>query len=581
MCGFYFSNYSQTSEQLETCSNRIKHRGPDYTGVFIDQDITAIHSRLAIVDLSDDSNQPYIFKNLVLVYNGELYNTNELRQDLQNDYDFVTNGDTEVLIYAYHKYGTDVVNRLHGMFSFVIYNKTDHCIFGARDRLGQKPFYYSVRNKKIQVSSVLSAIQLDEATLNEESLQYYLAAGHIHAPYTIINQVHKLKPGHSFFFKPGDNTPLIKSYWDVSSKLKTADTKALIVDSIQRRCVSDVKSGSFLSGGLDSTLVSYYASKKGLKDTITVSIADNKYNEYKFAKNYAHHLELNSKEIGLPVSNIDWLLNDFFTAFDEPFADNSALSTLVLCKAAKKEFKMCLSGDGADELFYGYNHHRYLSLVKPLFLIPKFIRKTINPFKKRSIYSEIFELDNLKHFIVGIFTGFSPELQELREKLITQYIFCFDNSNSFRHALALFNAAYWLESDGNVKVDRASMFYGLEVRSPFMDHRLFEAANTLSDGKKRKFGKTKLPLRAIFNELIPASMQMRGKKGFDIPIKEVIIALSSERVKTSVEESLFEYLSQYQKSFFKQHLENSEYDDRSAQVVWKYYVASIWLKENL
>lgn len=582
MCGFYFANYSQTREQIIISADKIRHRGPDYTGVLNDKDMTAIHARLSIVDLSIDSNQPYVFDDLILVYNGELYNTKELKRDLQDDYDFVTNGDTEVLIYAYHKYGTDVVKHLDGMFSFVIYNKSDFSVFGARDRLGQKPFYYSVHKDKIQVSSVLSTIQVDSASLNEEALQYYLAAGHIHAPHTMFNQVHKLKAGHTFYFKPGENNmPLIQNYWDISSKLITVDTKSLIVDSIQRRCISDVKSGSFLSGGLDSTLVSYFASKKGLKDTITVSIANDTYNEYKFAKNYADHLGLNSKDIGLPFSDLDWLVNEFFEAFDEPFADNSALATLVLCKAAKNEFKMCLSGDGADELFYGYNHHKYLALVRPVFLIPKFIREIINPFKKQSIYSEILELDNLKHFIVGIFTGFSPELRELREKLITQYSFCFVNSNSVRHALALFNAAYWLESDGNVKVDRASMFYGLEVRSPFMDHRLFEVANTMSDGKKRKFGKTKIPLRTIFNELIPASMQMRGKKGFDIPIKEVITFLSTERVGISVKENLFPYLSQYQKSFFQRHLKNSQNDDKSAQVAWKYFVASRWLEKNM
>ena len=582
MCGFYFSDFSQSGQRILEISDAIGHRGPDYTGVVNKATMCAIHSRLSIVDLSAGSNQPFEFDDLILVYNGELYNAEELRNSLEGQYTFSTHGDTEVLMYAFHKFGNEVLKYLDGMFSFIIYNKSNGAVFGARDRLGQKPFYYSVEKKGIQVSSVISAIDLGDTILNTESLEYYLAAGHVHAPHTIIKNVLKLKPGHSISFKSGETAePIITRYWDITYKSDSADTRSLIENSVQKRCISDVKSGCFLSGGLDSTVVSYFASKKGLKDTITVSIADSSFNEYKFAEKYAKSLGIRSKEVELPLSKLEWILDDFLEAFDEPFADNSSLAMMVLCKAASEEFKMCLSGDGADELYYGYNHHKYLALIAPIFLIPLKIRKVISSVLGDSIYANIIRLKNIEHFIIGIFVGFEPEYQKIRESIREEYSTCFTHANSRRHALGLFNAAYWLESNGNVKVDRSSMFYGLEVRSPFMDYRLYEAANCMPDRKKRLFGKTKRPIRAIFNQLIKKSIRMRGKKGFDIPIQRIVKSITLERAERSVRENLYQYLERHQKSLFEGKLKTALNSNKSAQIIWKYYVASRWIQRNI
>ena len=369
MCGIIGSRGPFSKEAISKAAKSIKHRGPDAFGIYAHTDVVLAHYRLAILDLSENGAQPYHFENLTVVFNGEIYNYREIRQLLiQAGYSFSSDSDTEVLIKSFHKWGCKAVERFIGMFAFCLYDRNDDSLYLFRDRLGVKPLYYSTEGGLIFGSELRTLLPfLSTRTLDAESLNEYFRLGYISKHRTIYNSAKKLLPGHYLHYKNGAAT--LHRYWSVQeaateSKYQSeADWKeeieSLMVDAFRLRMVSDVPVGVFLSGGVDSSLVTAILQKHyGNIHTFTIGFDDERYNEAPYASQISAFLGTNHTEFRLDVNDAYEVLTHFYDVYDEPFADSSGIpSTVVSGLAAKAGIKVVLSADGGDELFGGYSHY--------------------------------------------------------------------------------------------------------------------------------------------------------------------------------------------------------------------------------
>ena len=495
MCGIYLTNIPFSNKQVEQKLEKIRFRGPDNISVLKNENISLGHLRLSILDLDKRSNQPFIFEYLTLVYNGEIYNFKEVKNSLiQEGYSFETTSDTEVLLKGYHAWGEKILDRINGMFAFAVYDENKKSVFIARDRLGVKPLYYSWQNGELELCSQLAPLNKDK--LDQEAISIYLQTGYIPSPFSIYEEIKKLPPGQYATFNLKENKKEIHSYWDLKeveeSNISYEDAKEqlheLIVDAVKIRLQSDVPYGSFLSGGIDSALVSSIANsiqKEKLK-TFTIGFDNKEFDESQVAEQFAkiigsdHHLIPSTQE-ELPA-----LLDVFFKAYDEPFADSSAIPSLLLNKKVKPHVTVVLSGDGGDESFLGYNHFEWARKVYGLFLIPFFLRRLATYFipfkwigKRGPSIKNIMLMKNFNEFIESIFTGFDTLLLKDKKQWMSHYHkYLFLSKNKFQKVADL-NLKLWLENDSNVKVDRSSMASSVEVRSPFLDYRIIEFARKL------------------------------------------------------------------------------------------------------
>jgi len=599
MCGIYLTNHPISQNEVKAKLDKIKFRGPDNLGIIQKGNIILGHLRLSILDLDERSNQPFVFKHLMLVYNGEIYNFIEVKNSLINEgYTFETTSDTEVLLKGFHAWGEKILDRINGMYAFAIYDENKKTVFIARDRLGVKPLYYSWQNGKLELSSQLAPLKKGGLSLNQEAISIYLQTGYIPSPFSIYEEIKKLPPGQYAIFDLDKNQMEINSYWDLKQvsekKISYEEAKeqlhTLLKDAVKIRLQSDVPYGSFLSGGIDSALVSSIANsiqKEQLK-TFTIGFDDKQYDESQVAEQFAkiigsdHHLILSVQE------ELPNLLDAFFRAYDEPFADSSALPSLLLNKKVKEHVTVALSGDGGDESFLGYNHFIWVRKVSFLFLVPLFFRRLVAyvfPLKLigksgRSI-KNILQMKNLDEFIESIFTGFDTLLLKDKKLWMNHFRkYLFFSKNKFQKTADL-NLKLWLENDSNVKVDRASMAFSVEVRSPFLDYRIVEFARNLPLKYRPKASLRKRILRDILSEYIPEEVFDQSKKGFSIPL--------GGWIKDSFKEEFSKYLKADKlkpienldivkiQKLFEVHLTT---DVDYSSYLWRVYVLSKWIHLN-
>jgi len=599
MCGIYLTNHPISQNEVKAKLDKIKFRGPDNLGIIQKGNIILGHLRLSILDLDERSNQPFVFKHLMLVYNGEIYNFIEVKNSLINEgYTFETTSDTEVLLKGFHAWGEKILDRINGMYAFAIYDENKKTVFIARDRLGVKPLYYSWQNGKLELSSQLAPLKKGGLSLNQEAISIYLQTGYIPSPFSIYEEIKKLPPGQYAIFDLDKNQMEINSYWDLKQvsekKISYEEAKeqlhTLLKDAVKIRLQSDVPYGSFLSGGIDSALVSSIANsiqKEQLK-TFTIGFDDKQYDESQVAEQFAkiigsdHHLILSVQE------ELPDLLDAFFRAYDEPFADSSALPSLLLNKKVKEHVTVALSGDGGDESFLGYNHFIWVRKVSFLFLVPLFFRRLVAyvfPLKLigksgRSI-KNILQMKNLDEFIESIFTGFDTLLLKDKKLWMNHFRkYLFFSKNKFQKTADL-NLKLWLENDSNVKVDRASMAFSVEVRSPFLDYRIVEFARNLPLKYRLKASLRKRILRDILSEYIPEEVFDQSKKGFSIPL--------GGWIKDSFKEEFSKYLKADKlkpienldivkiQKLFELHLTT---DVDYSSYLWRVYVLSKWIHLN-
>src|SRR6185436_3385885 len=571
IAGFYSRERIFSDEDLKTMTMTLSHRGPNAVGYFSDDIAGLGHRRLSIIDLSDRANQPMVSHNdrFVIVYNGEIYNFREIGAKLKTgnpqseNIPLKTSSDTEVILEAFAKYGVDFVNQLNGMFALAIYDKTLQELFLFRDRVGIKPLFYYWDGKNFAFASELKALQKIQSipkVINEKAVGDFLHYGYIPTPFTIYKDVYKMNSG-SWMKISADGIDLHK-YWDVRNKLSNnivtnreqamVKLSDLMISSVQYQLKSDVPFGVFLSGGIDSSLVTAQAVMlSSVKvNTFSIGFEENSHNESEYAKAIAKYLQTDHHEFIVSYKDALNLIEDVFDCYDEPFADSSAIPTLLVSKLAKQYVTVTLSGEGGDELFFGYGAYRWARRLnnpmlkvfhKPLSSVfaqmptrYKRVAKLLDYPDKKNLRSHIFSQEQClfsEHELYGLLmngyagssyieeTTTAPNLLRIfDDSLESGKINVRERNLDPMESQALFDFQYYLQDDLLTKVDRASMHFGLVTRVPYLDHRVVEFALNLSPHLKFKNGISKYILKQILYQYVPRHLFDRPKQGFAIPL---------------------------------------------------------------
>jgi len=598
MCGFYLTNLDFSKEQVINKVNLIKFRGPDFTGYKKVENISMAHVRLSIIDLNNRSNQPMTIGNLHISYNGEIYNYKEIRAELiKEGFNFETESDTEVLLIGYQFFGVGILDKLNGMFSFAIFDKENNKIFCARDRTGQAPFFYYFEDGSFEISSQLRPLLNEKSEVSSRAISYYLDLGYVPSPYSIIKKVSKLQPGNYMEIDLSNNSLEIKNYWDLT-EIKTVKIsydsakevlRQLLEDAIKIRMNSDVSMAFFLSGGIDSSLVTSIATKISDREINTFSIGfnDPEYDESKLSKKFSKIVKTNHFETICSSDDILNELKSFSKVYDEPFSDSSALPSLILNKLVKPHATVAISGDGGDESFLGYNQFDLVRRFNYLLIIPLYIRRIISRINwqliiksKKGTIREILNSKNIFSFSLKFYSVYDS-LQKVRDEswkeLYTQYK---NLSKNPIQKMADLNFKLWLENDSNVKVDRASKAYAVEVRSPLLDYRIIEFARSLPVNYRYEKGNKKRILKDLLEDYIPRDVFESPKKGFAIPLKKWLRDELKEDVIEKLSDTFLDRIPNIDKEKFKIQLSehmSTKYDHSTN--IWKLYILALWYDE--
>ena len=542
MCGIagLITKNKEKDEIIRKMSERIKHRGPDGEGYFIDENVALAHRRLSIIDLSL-GNQPMFNEDesIVVVFNGEIYNYLDLKKDLiDKGHIFKTNSDTEVLVHGYEEWKTDLPKYLRGMFAFAIYDKNNKELFLARDNFGIKPLYYANMNDTFMFASEIKAF-LDvpefKKEFNEDILEAYLEFSFVPTNETFFKNVYRLDAGMSLLYKDGDIK--LNKYFKLDFNEKNMSYEDAVLDisnvmseSVNKHLLADVEVGSFLSSGIDS---SYIVSLAKPSKTYTVGYDIPKYDEIKYAKDLADKLKI--KNVSKVITKDEYMnvIPDIMYYLDEPTSDPAAISLYFVAKLASKDLKVVLSGEGADEFFGGYNYYREEVDYKFYNKIPYFIRHFVG--KVASIFPEQRGLnflvrrgEKLENNYIGVNRNFSKKMANkvLKKKYpleaidVTRDVYKEFASKSNIDKMQAIDINFWLMKDILLKADRMTMASGLEGRVPIIDKEVFKVASSLPFDYKVTKENTKVALRDAAKKVIPTEAYKKKKLGFPVPIRE-------------------------------------------------------------
>lgn len=542
MCGIagvvsFDAEMPVTRDHLARMSAEIAHRGPDGERLWITPDFPRAgiaFRRLAVIDPEERAMQPMHSPDgrFTLAFNGEIYNYRKIRA-LLSPRDWQTEGDAEVLLAALATWGPQGLEHLSGMFAFALWDNVEKSLLLARDRMGQKPLYLSIGRSSIAFASELCALNAWpdwEQEIDPDSLVDYLRFGSPVPPRTLFVGCHQVLPGHYIKITTIEETLTQTRYFDPNPTPRadpSTDFRAMIERAVEEQLVSDVPLGVFLSGGIDSSIIARCARKHGRVKTFSIGFDDPRYDETPFAREVAKHLDTDHHEFRVtPDAAVD--LPNLARVYGDPFADSSALPTHYLSRETRKHVTVALSGDGGDELFAGYDRHRAIGMsiraLRPLAPIGRLLSRG-HPKSKLTRVGRLIESAGLSEAArylryVSIFPDDTIRALLKRDRLSPAYERLWSDLRASRDAtqtaLAIDRVTY-LPNDLLMKVDRASMLHALEVRSPFMDHDLVDAAAQLSTKQLLRRGK-KSVLREVFAADLPASVFDRPKMGFAVPI---------------------------------------------------------------
>ncbi|MCJ8331992.1 MAG: asparagine synthase (glutamine-hydrolyzing) [Lentisphaeria bacterium] len=531
-------------ETLNKMADALRLRGPDEFGTFVHNDMGIAHTRLSIIDLQS-GKQP-IFnedKTLALTFNGEIYNYQELRTELKaKGHIFTTNSDSEVLVHLYEEEKENMLLKLNGMFAFaIVHIETGDC-FIARDRMGQKPLFYTQRDKRFAFASGLrSLLALDwiDADIDESVLLDYLMYYYVPAPKTMIRNVFKLLPGHYARFKSGKLE--IHQYWKAecnptytgSFEDACDETRSRVQEAVNRRLIADVPLACFLSGGLDSSIITYCAQQASSQTmhSYAIGFPVKEYDERHYAQMVADHLKTEHHFLEVNPNDAGYLF-DLISEYEEPFADASMLPTAMLCKYARENVTVALSGDAADELFGGYYRYRVYQLSQSINVLPKSLRtlgKNIlgallpaaeeerSKLGKVQRLLKIADSDKLERYL-KIIRRLEPAAAADLLNNADESAFASLADQSDINQIMSFDINSYLPNDILVKVDRASMANSLELRSPFLDPDLVDFALSLPYEFKQQGKLRKRILYESYKDKLPMDVIKRPKMGFGVPI---------------------------------------------------------------
>lgn len=564
MCGIAgFINGPGSAEQrrqwLESMTEALRRRGPDGIGLWIKDQAALGHRRLSIIDLVTGS-QPMSShdETVTVVYNGEIYNFQEIRDDLAREgVSFLTRSDTEVLLNSYMKWGEACLDRFEGMFAFAIWDGRSKSLFAARDRMGKKPFCFSFQNNVFVFASELSALKnlpFVNLEIDRDALAKYLAYEYVPTPQTIFRNVHKLQPGHFLVFREGQVK--ITKYWDLPLPRKTSPaterevcehTITLMKDAVKKRLISDVPLGVFLSGGIDSSAVVALMSEEVDPQTIktfSIGFTESSYDESKYARLVANHFGTDHHERILSAVDAGKLLPSIVSLLDEPMSDPSIVPTYLLSEVTRRDVTVALGGDGGDELFAGYEYYSAFILSNYYLKLPQAVRKNlIERISQKLPISTGYV--SPRHVAEKFFSGvYAPEWLRTQKWLgaISENIqreIWMDPPAIINNPVELYSTTKRLYEDFKsddplnrvfylltkqylldyilVKVDRCSMMNSLEARAPFLDRKVVEYVFSLPPEMKIRRFKRKYLLKKALRKRLPEEILNRKKRGFLIP----------------------------------------------------------------
>jgi asparagine synthase (glutamine-hydrolysing) len=568
MCGIagvvtWDETFRVSREMLLKMSAAIAHRGPDGEGILLTREhepidvdhpqVAFAFRRLAILDPDPRAMQPFTIGQQTLVFNGEIYNFRELKSELSKlrpDYQWRTTGDTEVLLMSYQVWGEKCVEHLIGQFAFAVWDDREKSLYLARDRMGEKPLYFAPCGHAIAFASekpALLGIPYTNALLDPHVISGYLAYGYIPPPHTAHNYVCQLPAAGRAVYRDAKPCTQAKTFDELTEELfyfnpnrstrtiseSTQDQAArLVKKAVERQLVSDVPLGVFLSGGIDSSVITLNARKFGPVDTFSIAFDDPRYDESKYAREVAKHLGTNHHEFRVTPNAIEDLPK-LAAVFGEPFADSSAIPTHYLARETRKHVKVALSGDGGDELFGGYERYRAMQLARRLRALPNVVATIARSWTgghpkskltRAARFAASLSLDDADRYdsymrifddeMIAELTGKKPQDRSMINREFAQQLE--RTGDPVTAALATDRVTY-LPNDLLTKVDRASMLHALEVRAPFMDHELAQFAAGLTSDQLLKGGPKRM-LREAFAHELPDFVFKRKKMGFAVPI---------------------------------------------------------------
>ena len=564
MCGIcgvlHFGGHHQPDTTvLSQMTDSLRHRGPDGGDIYIEGAIGLGHRRLAILDLSTAGKQPMSNEDgsLWLTYNGEIYNFAEIRRDLQRlGHLFRSQTDTEVILKAYAQWGVDCLARFNGMFAFALWDTSWQRLWLVRDRLGIKPLFYCTRPDRFLFASEIKAILCDptvERHVNLTALHHYLSLNYTPAPYSLFEGIQQLLPGH-YLLVEKDGRYQDHTYWDISYQEKRhASEKTLMAEfeyelarSVERRLVSDVPLGAFLSGGVDSSAIVYWMEQQQERpvDTFSIGFQEDSYNELDYARQVANACQTNHRERIVTPDAIEILPKVVWHA-EEPTADSSMLPVYYLAQMAREKVTVALSGDGADEILAGYETYQAHYLARLYRKIPVFMRRQlIRPLIESMpvSYAKVSLDFKLKRFVHGaeldsdaghaywriIFDEamkaalYTPDVRQTLAGIHTfalyHQVFAQTDATHPLERMLYVDTRFYLPNDMLVKVDRMTMAHGLEARVPFLDHQLVELVASLpAHLKLRAWRQKKYLLKKSLAQRLPQADVWRKKQGFNVP----------------------------------------------------------------
>ncbi len=613
ICGF-ITKKGYTIEMLNRMRDTMLHRGPDDAGSVIMQGydnyiIGLAHRRLSVLDLSPLGHQPMFSNNerVGVVFNGEIYNFAEIKEELKYEYTFSSQCDTEVIIAAYLKWGIDCVNRFNGMFAIALYDRESESFYLIRDRAGKKPLYYWIDGENMVFSSELKAIiEIPEfpRILDNTVIKKFLVHQYIHAPYTIFNNVYKLEPGTILSFKNGKIEK--HKYWDVAfvytsksknliSDYQTAkhELKQLLMDAVRLRMIADVPVGTFLSGGYDSSLISAIAQSLSTVPMKTYSIGfyDKEKDEAPYAKKVAEYLGTEHTEYYIDEKEMLKLVESIPQFYDEPFADSSQIPSMLVAQLARKDVTVVLSGDGGDELFCGYNTYDHLILAQKVDMIAETLGKITNYNEKiisrfpQNVKLMIHnrDIETKTQFFLDPYYEVVDILLPSKENVKYPFESKYHTAN-WQNKRMLLDMDTYLPEDILCKVDRATMKVSLEARCPLLDYRVMEYSFQIPHKFKYYHNDKKHILKDITHDFVPKELLERPKMGFAVPLDKWMRGALWEQLTDYANEDYINrqgiFRSEDVNNFLKKYKNvgesNSPLTSSYSRIAWSFFVFQQW-----
>jgi asparagine synthase (glutamine-hydrolysing) len=608
------TNPAKVEARLDAMCKIITHRGPDEQGMTVQGRAALGMRRLSIIDLK--GGQQPIFnrdESMCIVFNGEIYNYQDLRTDLQKrGYYFKTHSDTETILHAYEEYGENCVDHLRGMFAFAIWDKSEESLFIARDRVGKKPLFYAQVNGQFVFGSELKVL-LEHGEISRDldlsALDSYLTFGYVPEEFCIFKDVKKLLPGHHLTFK--NNRIETKKYWDfnylkpVAIKTETEYIEQLrekIIEAVKVRLISEVPLGAFLSGGVDSSAIVGTMAKLSDQPVKTFSIGFNedRFNELKFARVAAKHFKTDHHEFIVTPDLVE-MADELAWHFDEPFADPSSLPTFMVAKMARDFVTVVLSGDGGDELFAGYTRYRVDKKRNGFANLPAFVRRSVQKVSEKlphgakgKNYLYNASLDSIDRYIDSV-----SHFNKLRRKSLYSKEFLMNLNGRFGVAENVFqsfagqinsgnptdNLLYldsktYLPSDILVKVDRMTMAASLEARTPLLDHELIEFVQNIPTELKLKGLETKYIFKKAMEGIVPHEILYREKQGFGVPINEWINLQLRDKIHETLSQTRTQQRGYFDKKYIQTILDEHHKNRRDhSYSLWILWMLELWHRQ--